>query len=677
MFADGETVVDGDDSYSLTGLAGVRSLAIAQDGETIYSLSRDGADHALVVFERLSDTVIRPTRVLADGDPIGDPAVAIEGLAEATSLVLNAGDSQLYVAGNNPGSNPGDDLRSVAAFGSAGLEGMQFLGRFDGSSVADPTRAIRMATAPGGGHVYVLGGDGATIDHFEVLGGSRCGRSGSSLVVDTVSLESGGEVVYEITARVGANARGDLLAEAGVAPGDGLIDPARGNNLSSVPSTIVAEAAIEVDKTLQTDPVVAGEPVTWTIDITNHGPGTVWGLDISDELPALPGDQPAPGAPGVVAGSAEWFCEGTSQLAVSQTLSEPGLQGATGAVFSSDGQWAAATGAEAGTLTLYSRNSTNGWLTQVATIAQGDVIENEDGDPVGEVTGLEGAGDLWFAPENDYLYVAAAEGDAVSWFEIDAQQGELRPAGLVVDGESTGLSLKRPARLLADAGGDHLYVAARDSSAVTVFERDGITGNLTWVESRRSGIGLPNNLLDGVIDLAISPDQRFVYAAASQHNGLAIFERSDDGSLTYSDRLRNGDVQGDITVTGLGLVQSIAVSAQGRFLYAAALADDSLTLFERDADSGALALTQHYRDGFGGVDDFDGANAVALSPDGEHLYLSARNDASSVFSTATGRAARSSASKNWRCRRSPGSSVWSSIPTGVICWRRPITSQVR
>ncbi|WP_376690737.1 beta-propeller fold lactonase family protein [Wenzhouxiangella sp. EGI_FJ10409] len=622
VFVDGETVVDGDDSYPLTGLAGVRSLAVAQDGETIYALSRDGSEHALVVFERLSDTVVRPASVLVDGDLIGDPAVAIEGLAQSSALALNSGDEQLYVVG----TSPDESLRSVSAFGSPGLEGMQFLGRFDGSAVADATQAVGLATAPLGGHVYLLGGAGEAIDHFEVLGGSRCGRTGSGLVVDSVSLESGGEVIYDITARVGANARGDLVTEAGVTPGEGLLDPERANNLAVAPATIVAEAALAVEKTLQTDPVVAGEPVTWTIDITNHGPGTVWGLDVSDELPALPGDQPAPGAPGIVAGSASWFCEGTSQLAVSQTLSEPLLQGASGAVFSSDGQWAAATGASAGTLTLYSRNPSNGWLTQVATIAQGDVIEDEDGDPVGEVTGLEGAGDLWIAPDNDFIYVTAAEGDAVSWFEIDAEAGELRFAGRLADGDSTGLSLKRPARLLADARGDLLYVAARDSSAVTVLERDRMTGGLDWLESRRSGIGLPNNLLDGVIDLAISPDQRFVYAAASMHNGLAIFERNADGTLAYSGRLRNGDVQGDVTVTGLGLVQSIAVSAQGQYLYAAALADDSVTLFERDADSGELVLAEHYRDGFGGMDDLDGANAVSLSPDGEHLYLSARND---------------------------------------------------
>jgi uncharacterized repeat protein (TIGR01451 family) len=622
VFADGETVTDGETQYPLTGLKGVRSLAIADDGSTFHALARGDTDHALIAFERLSDTVVRPVRLLADGDQLGDSPSPVSGLAQASSMILSASGQQLYVAGVDTETG----LRSVSAFGSPGDDDVRFLGRFQGSAVEDLQRATRLAAAPGGSHLYLVGGQGAAIDHFEVLGGSNCGRNGSGIVSDTVNLESGGEVIYEVVARVGANARGSFTAEAGVSPSADLIDPARGNNLSVVESLISAEAAIEVEKTLLTERVVAGEPVEWAIDVTNNGPGTVWGLEISDELPILPGDEPIPGAPGVVAGSAQWSCESTSQLAVVQSFDGATLDGAAGAAFSRDGMWAAATGSEAGTLTLYSRNPANGWLTAITTIAQGDVIENQDGDPVGEVDGLAGAGDVWIAPDNQYVYVAAAEGDAVSWFEIDAEAGELSQAGVVSNGESTGLSLDHPARLLTDSSGDTLYVAARDSSAVTVLSRDAITGNLTWLESRRSGIGLPNNLLDGVIDLAISPDQRFVYAAASLHDGLAVFERAADGTLVYRDRLRNGDVQGDITVTGLGLVQSIAISDQGRYLYAASLADDSVTLFERDAETGSIGLARHYRNGMGGLDELDGANAVALSPDGEHLYVSALND---------------------------------------------------
>ncbi|NBD96076.1 MAG: beta-propeller fold lactonase family protein [Gammaproteobacteria bacterium] len=623
VFADGETVVDGEDDYPLSGLAGVRSLAVSGDGSTFYALSNSGTDHALVVFERLSDTVVRPIRVLADGVEIGAASTPIDGLADAATLMLSATGDQLYVAGMD--SDAG--TRSIAAFGSPGEDDIQFLGVFPGSSAPGAAQATKLAAAPGGAHVYLVGAEGDAIDHFEVLGGSRCGRSGSGIVSDTVSLETGGEVVYEVVARVGANARGSLAAQAEVLPSADLIDPARGNNVALVESAISAEAAIEVNKTLISDRVVAGEPVEWAIDVTNNGPSTVWGLEISDALPTLPGDEPIPDAPGVVAGSAQWFCEGTSQLAVSQSFDDAPLDNAAGAAFSSDGLWAAATGAEAGTLTLYSRNPANGWLTAIATIAQGDVIENEDGDPVGEVVGLAGAGDVWFAPDNDFLYVAAAEGDAVSWFEIDDQAGELRLAGVVSNGQSAGLSLDSPARLLGDAAGDRLYVAASDSSAVTVFARDAMTGSLTWLESRRSGIGLPNNLLDGVVDLAISPDQRFVYAAASLHDGLAVFERNADGTLAYRDRLRNGDVQDAVTVTGLGLVQSIAISGQGRYLYAASLADDSVTLFERNTETGSLELASHYRNDMGGLDDLDGANAVSLSPDGEHLYVAALNDA--------------------------------------------------
>ena len=90
--------------------------------------------------------------------------------------------------------------------------------------------------------------------------------------------------------------------------------------------------------------------------------------------------------------------------------------------------------------------------------------------------------------------------------------------------------------------------------------------------------------------------------------------------------MTNGQLQAGSSVVGLELVQSIAISPKGRHLYAASLSEDSVTLFDRDQDSGTLALAVQYRDGFGGIEHLDGANGVLVSPNGENVYVSALND---------------------------------------------------
>ena len=46
-----------------------------------------------------------------------------------------------------------------------------------------------------------------------------------------------------------------------------------------------------------------------------------------------------------------------------------------------------------------------------------------------------------------------------------------------------------------------------------------------------------------------------------------------------------------------------------------------------------LTIAKIWRDGVGGVDGFDGASSIAISPDEKHLYTSGRDDdALAVFS---------------------------------------------
>lgn len=604
---------------TLDGLTGVRSLALRNDG-ALLALSRSASDHALTLFDRPTDEAIGVRALIRDGDLVGTPAATVAGLADADRIVVDGVRGVIYAAGR-------DDVggqRTVAALvEDPDRNEMQFLGLFAGGDAASATDAS-VVLSPDGRQLYLVGGD--SIDGFRVLAGSACSRLGGARLNDRVDLVAGGQVAYDLNARVLSNARGAFELAAGVQPATAAADPNVANNLAVEQVQIRAEAALATSKQRQTDPVVAGEDVGWEISVTNAGPSSIQDISVNDLLPTLPGNVPAPGAAGVIAGSAEWMCSGEAPLAIGHVHSDVSTAALRAMALSDDGLWAVSAGSTAGQLDLYERDPLSGALTLVDSLADGDEILDENEEPVGVVSGLTGATDAAFSGDGRHVYVVSGSGNSITQFSIDSVQGLLGFVAGWSNGENGIIALNEPLRVIRGPADDRLYVAARGSSAVTVFARDPVSGGLQWMQSMRSGIGLPLNVLDGVRDLVISPDAAHLYAAAAEQHAVVIFGLNGEGELAYLDRVANGDSQGNLTVVGLGLVQSLAISPQGRHLYAASLADDSVTILHRDAHSGALVWFNQIRNGFEVAEGLDGASAVVLGRDGEQVHVGARND---------------------------------------------------
>lgn len=183
--------------------------------------------------------------------------------------------------------------------------------------------------------------------------------------------------------------------------------------------------------------------------------------------------------------------------------------------------------------------------------------------------------------------------------------------------------------------GADLYAAGSSDNAIAAFHVDQATGELTFLEVQRSGVGGVDGLND-TRSVAVSPDGAHVYGAGGADNALAVFSRDvATGRLSFVEVVRNGSAG----VSGLGSVQSVTVSADGAHVYTASL-DNAVAVFRRDADTGQLAFVQELRDGADGVDGIASALAVALSPDGAHAYVASFTDnAVTAFArdAATGR----------------------------------------
>lgn len=170
--------------------------------------------------------------------------------------------------------------------------------------------------------------------------------------------------------------------------------------------------------------------------------------------------------------------------------------------------------------------------------------------------------------------------------------------------------------------GAHVYVAAYGDSSLAVFARDLATGRLAFVEALWDGAGGVDGLA-GAYAVAVSPDGAHVYAAGSLDNAVAAFSRDPiSGTLSFVEVVRDG-VGG---VDGLAGASAVALSPDGAHVYVTGFWDHSVAAFARQPATGALTFVAVERDGVGGVEGLANATGVALDPDGAHLYAVGEGD---------------------------------------------------
>src|SRR5437763_6857487 len=290
-----------------------------------------------------------------------------------------------------------------------------------------------------------------------------------------------------------------------------------------------------------------------------------------------------------------------------------GLDGASGVAVSPDGRTVYATGEHDDALAVFHRDSATGALT---------FVEMKQ-DAVDGVDGLNGAHGVVVSPDGVHVYVASKTGDALAVFSRDVDTGALTFVQAKNDGVGKVNGLDGAEGIAISPDGAHVYVAGRNDDSLAVFSRDAATGALTYVEIQRDGYaGVVQGLL-GAKAVAVSPDGAHVYAAGSLENAVAVFGRdAATGKLTFIEVQR----EGQNGVLGLFGAKAVTVSLDGANLYVAGGYDDALVVFDRNPETGMLTSVQLLEDGVGGVNGLNGADAVAVSPDGTHVFVTGSVD---------------------------------------------------
>jgi DNA-binding beta-propeller fold protein YncE len=248
---------------------------------------------------------------------------------------------------------------------------------------------------------------------------------------------------------------------------------------------------------------------------------------------------------------------------------------------------------------VFSRNPSTGALTQPSD-STGCLVETPT---AGCSTGLA-LGDpegVTVSPDGANVYVAAPGSNAVDTFARDSSTGALTQptdgTGCIVatalSSCTTGVQLAGADALTVSPNGANVYVTSALSNSLTTFTRSSTTGQLTQLTGTSAcvinllavGCSLGRVLSDPE-GLAVSPDGASVYVTAFKSGALDVFNRNaDSGAVTQKPRapgcLVGNAVPGCLVARGLQDASSVAVSPDGRNLYSAAFASDSVGIFRR------------------------------------------------------------------------------------------------
>ena len=547
----------------------VKEVVVSPDGQTVY-VSTGNALLATTPDPQSGELV--PLQLLQDGHD------DVHGVNGASGLAVSPDGKNVYTARPN-----GNCIAALTRLPETGE--LKFLQYLNGPGL-DLEHANDITVSPDGKQVYAV---------------SKGQPYPSALVVFTRDEETG-KMTYAQALKDGQSGGEDLTGAGGVAASpDGL------NVYVAAPTD---NAVTVFFRDMDTGLLGFGQAL-------KHDQPGLDGLSGADLVTVSPDGKTVQvtGSSALVVFSRDAV---TGHLAHLQTFKNgagiSGLSATEGVVITADGKnlYLAAMGSN--TLTAFARNPDSGSLA-----LQTAYDKTQPG-----FEGLSGVRRLAASPDGDFLYLGGQ--GALVTATRDGETGGLAPVATLENGQYGALALDDARHLALSQDGNSAYVATFSDHAL-VFDHDQQTGELSPVQDLKDGQDGVDGL-NAAVGVAVSPDGANVYFAANYDHSVATFQRDPDSSeLTYLQVLKNG-LGG---VSGLGEPNGLTVSPDGANVYVAAELQ-SVAVFARAQGDGQLTFVHAAKNGVNGVSGLNGAYSVAVSSDGKHLYAAASKESGGAFS---------------------------------------------
>jgi sugar lactone lactonase YvrE len=248
------------------------------------------------------------------------------------------------------------------------------------------------------------------------------------------------------------------------------------------------------------------------------------------------------------------------------------------------------------------------------------------------------------SPDGTSVYVTSAEPtNAITRFASD-DSGRLTYQSCMANGgphagtrpcaQPPRNSLDSNEAIAISPDGASAYVVSSGSDSITRFDRRP-NGALTYHGCIANGGAHrcrrpKRDSLGGAYDVVVTPDGKSVYVAALAGNAVTRFDRRPSGALIYEGCVANGGKHGCRRPKhgALGGADALAVSPDGGSLYVVSARAGAIMRFVR-SPTGQLEPGGCFANGGAhgcrepAQDSLYGADGVAVSPDGESVYVAA------------------------------------------------------
>jgi len=148
-----------------------------------------------------------------------------------------------------------------------------------------------------------------------------------------------------------------------------------------------------------------------------------------------------------------------------------------------------------------------------------------------------------------------------------------------------------------------------------------VYGQLAFEGFTYEGAGQPQ--LESVTSVAVSPTDEYVYSASLDNNAVNTFKRNKNtGRLEFLASQRDGENG----IVGLRSPYAVALSPDGTHLYVAGFEENAIVVFQVSPVDGSLQYQRSIFNNTESVEGLSGVFSLSFSPDANFLYATSIDD---------------------------------------------------